>query len=81
MILGRRYKEVKQNVYVEFYGEQIDQAEVIAQAKKIWTDSGKKASDLKKLEIYIKPEDDRVYYVFNGIDSGSFPIINTQNDF
>jgi hypothetical protein len=74
-------KEVKQNVYVEFYGEQIDQAEVIAQAKKIWTDSGKKASDLKKLEIYIKPEDDRVYYVFNGIDSGSFPIINTQNDF
>ena len=49
---------MKQNVYIEFYGEQIDQAEVVAEAKKIWTDSGKKLSDLTKLEIYIKPEDD-----------------------
>jgi hypothetical protein len=72
---------MKQNVYIEFYGEQIDQAEVVAEAKKIWTDSGKKLSDLTKLEICIKPEDDRVYYVFNGTDTGSFPIINTQNDF
>lgn len=72
---------MKQNVYIEFYGEQIDQAEVVAEAKKIWTDSGKKLSDLTKLEIYIKPEDDRVYYVFNGTLTGSFPIINTQNDF
>ncbi len=71
---------MKSNVYVEFYGEQILEADIIAQVKKIWTDSGKKASDLKKLEIYIKPEDDRVYYVFNGGDAGSFPIINTQND-
>ena len=54
---------------------------VVAEAKKIWKDSGKKAADLKKLEIYVKPEDDRIYYVFNGDESGSFPIINTQNDF
>ena len=72
---------MKQNVYIEFYGEQIDQAEVVAEAKRIWTDSGKKLSDLTKLEIYIKPEDDRVYYVFNGTLTGSFSIINTQNDF
>ena len=72
---------VKENVYVEFYGEQVNQAEIIAEAKKIWTDSGKKASELKRLEVYIKPEDDRVYYVFNNDISGSFPIINTQNDF
>ena len=58
---------MKENVYIEFYGEQILQADVIAEAKKIWKDSGKKAADLKKLEVYIKPEDDRIYYVFNGI--------------
>ena len=72
---------MKENVYVEFYGEQVNQAEIIAEAKKIWTDSGKKASELKRLEVYIKPEDDRVYYVFNNDISGSFPIINKQNDF
>ncbi len=72
---------MKTNVYVEFYGEQINQADIIAEAKKIWIDSGKKEADLNKIEVYIKPEDDRVYYVFNGDESGSFPIINTQNDF
>ena len=72
---------MKENIYIEFYGEQILQSDVVAEAKKIWKDSGKKAADLKKLEIYVKPEDDRIYYVFNCDESGSFPIINTQNDF
>ena len=72
---------MKANVYVEFYGEQVSQEDVIAQAKKIWVDQGCDAKDLKKLEVYIKPEDDRVYYVFNGDITGSFAIINTQNDF
>ncbi len=72
---------MKENVYIEFFGEQILQADLIAEAKKIWKDSGNKAADLKKLEVYVKPEDDRVYYVFNGKESGSFPIINTDNDF
>ncbi|MCR5214514.1 MAG: DUF6465 family protein [Eubacterium sp.] len=72
---------MKANVYVEFFGEQVSQDEIIAEAKKIWADKGNKAADLKKLEVYIKPEDDRVYYVFNGDETGSFPIINTQNDF
>ena len=72
---------MKENIYIEFYGEQILQSDVVAEAKKIWKGLGKKAADLKKIELYIKPEDDRVYYVFNGKTTGSFPIINTQNDF
>ena len=67
--------------YVEFYGEQVSTAELEKEAKKIWTDAGHKASELTKLELYIKPEDDRCYYVFNGEERGSFHIINTQNDF
>ena len=72
---------MKSNVYVEFYGEQVSQSEILEEAKKIWKDSGKKVADLKSIQLYIKPEDDRVYYVFNDDESGSFPIINTQNDF
>ena len=76
-----RDKIMKTNVYVEFYGEQVYEASLIEEAKKIWADGGNKAADLKKIELYIKPEDDRVYYVFNGDVTGSFAIINTQNDF
>ena len=72
---------MKTNVYIEFYGEQINQADVVKDAEKIWKDAGNKPANLKKLELYIKPEDDRVYFVMNGDFTGSFPIINTQNDF
>ena len=39
--------------------------------KKIWTeDMGKKASELKDLKIYIKPEDNGAHYVINGDVTG-----------
>ena len=72
---------MKKEVYFEFYGEQVNEAELVEQCKKIWKDLGNKAADLKKLDVYIKPEDDKVYYVFNDDISGSFGIINTSNDF
>ncbi len=72
---------MKASVYVEFYGEQVSQDELVKEVKKIWTDSGKKESDIKSIALYVKPEEDRCYYVVNGDETGSFHIINTQNDF
>ena len=71
---------MKTSVYVEFYGEQVSQDDLVATAKKIWADSGKKAADLKSIALYVKPEEDKAYYVFNGDETGSFHIINRQND-
>ena len=34
----------------------------------------KKAADLKSLNLYVKPEENTVYYVFNDDESGSFAI-------
>jgi len=75
----RRKATMKSEVYIEFYGEQLKQADVIETAKKIWKDSGRKPADLKKLDIYVKPEDDCIYYVFNGEETGSFGIAYTQS--
>ncbi len=72
---------MKTSVYVEFYGEQVSQNYLVGEAKKIWADSGRKPEDLKNIALYVKPEEDMVYYVFNGGETGSFHIINTQNDF
>ncbi len=72
---------MKTTAYVEFYGEQVSEAELVAEAKKIWTDAGNKAEELKSIALYVKPEEDRCYYVLNGDVTGSFHIINTQNDF
>ncbi len=65
---------MKSTFYVEYYGKQIDEASLIKEAKAIWTKSGKKAADLKSLNLYIKPEENTAYYVFNDDESGSFVI-------
>ena len=74
---------MKTACYIEYYGRQLSEADVVAMAKKIWTDAGNKAADLKDIKLYIKPEDDRIYYVFNNNDSeaGSFTLDDTQNNF
>lgn len=54
-------------VYVQYWGKEIHTSEVADRIKKIWTeDMGKKASELKDLKIYIKPEDNGAHYVING---------------
>lgn len=65
---------MKTTFYVEFYGQQIDQADLIKEAKSIWTKSGKKAADLKSLDLYVKPEEYKAYYVFNGDENGGFDL-------
>ncbi len=65
---------MKSSFYIEYYGKQIDEASLVKTAKNIWTKSGKKAADLKSLSLYVKPEENAVYYVFNDDESGSFTI-------
>lgn len=72
---------MKTNIYVEFYGEQVSKDELVKEAEKIWVEAGKKAADIKKINLYVKPEEDKAYYVINDEFDGSFHIINTQNDF
>ena len=58
-------------VYVQYWGKEIHTSEVADRIKKIWTeDMGKKASELKELKIYIKPEDNGAHYVINGDVTG-----------
>ena len=58
-------------VYVQYWGKEIHTSEVADRIKKICTeDMGKKASELKDLKIYIKPEDNGAHYVINGDVTG-----------
>lgn len=65
---------MKSSMYVEFQGKQLDEKEIVATAKKIWVENGNKASDLKALQLYIKPEENTAYYVFNEEVRGSFSL-------
>ena len=63
--------ETVTEVYVQYWGKEIHTSEVADRIRKIWTDDmSKKASDLKDLKIYIKPEDNGAHYVINGDVTG-----------
>ncbi|MBR6172137.1 MAG: hypothetical protein IKQ49_03080 [Eubacterium sp.] len=72
---------MKTSAYVEFYGKQVAQDDLVNEVKKIWTESGKDLSEIKSIALYLKPEDDCCYYVVNGSEMGSFQIIDTKNYF
>ena len=62
---------VNEEVYVQFWGKEVDAKDVVESIKKIWTEEmGKKESELKDLKVYIKPEDNGAHYVINGDITG-----------
>lgn len=65
----------KEAIYVQFAGKSYSNEELVKIAKDVWVyDMGKKAADMKTVEIYIKPEESMAYFVVNGTESGSFLI-------
>lgn len=64
-------KEIKVHAFVEYYGKQVEEKDIIARVKKAWTRSGNKVGDIKEMNLYIKPEENAVYYVINGKETGS----------
>ena len=63
-------KDIKTTLFVEYYGKQVEDKVIIAAVKKAWTKAGNKVSDIKSMELYVKPEDAAVYYVINKTESG-----------
>ena len=58
---------------------------MIAAVKKAWTKSGRRIGEIKTMTLYVKPEENAVYYVINGIDTGAVPFLECgtylQSDF
>ncbi|MBR6664351.1 MAG: hypothetical protein IKL22_01370 [Lachnospiraceae bacterium] len=68
-------KEMKSEITVQFAGKSYTQDDLMKIAKDVWKfDLKQKAADLVSVELYVKPEESMVYYVFNGTECGSFAI-------
>ena len=63
-------KEMKTSLFVEYADKQFADKDIIAAVKKAWTKAGHKIGEIKTMELYVKPEDDAVYYVINKTESG-----------
>lgn len=65
---------MKSSLFLEHQGKQYDDKTILNKAKEIWINSGNKLKDIKTLNLYIKPEENAIYYVINDNTSGQFSI-------
>lgn len=66
---------LKTAVTLQFAEKSYTEESLVTIAKDVWKfDLKQKATDLKSVELYVKPEEGLCYYVFNGDVTGSFVI-------
>ena len=63
--------ELKTEMFLQFYGKEYSDKEIVQKVKEIWTKVlKKKVGDMKEVRIYLKPEESKAYYVINGDTTG-----------
>lgn len=65
---------MKSNVYVDYQGIHTDTKNAVDTVKELWKEQGNKVKDLVSVDVYIKPEENKCYYVLNGEITGSFDL-------
>lgn len=63
--------KIEMKSVLQFNGQEFDLGAVEANVKQNWKDLGNKVTAIKTLDIYVKPEEAKVYYVVNGEINGS----------
>ncbi len=67
-------KEVTPVVHLQFGGKGYSVEDIQKMASDVWKFDLQHEEEYASLELYVKPEENRVYYVFNGDIAGSFGI-------
>jgi len=66
--------EKKDEVFVQFAGEEFAVEEAMEKAKAAYVAEGHRASAIKSVRLYIKPEERKAYYVINDKAAGSIDL-------
>ncbi|MCJ7689019.1 MAG: DUF6465 family protein [Clostridiaceae bacterium] len=66
---------MKSNKIIQFNGKEVALNELEGKVKKIWRDGGKLQKDIKSMEIYVKIEENKCYYVINSNFPETFSLI------
>lgn len=58
--------ELKANIYLQYMGKEFSTSDVMKKVKDIWTkELGKETTELRSVNVYLKPEEFAAYYVIN----------------
>jgi len=60
----------KSETFIQFAGNEIAEADVIAKIKDAFKGDAKKMPAIKSIKVYLKPEENAAYYVINETETG-----------
>ena len=60
----------KSTFVVQAANKEVTMDEAIARVKEAWVAAGNKEADVKEIALYVKPEENAIYYVVNGDVTG-----------
>ena len=67
----RRTAKREAEVYIQYLGKEFSTKTVLENIKNLWTgEMGRKEKDFKDVKVYIKPEENKAYFVINGNETG-----------
>ena len=67
--------EVKTSIVLQYADKNVTFDTLVDNAKNVCVyDMGKKEADIKKLDLYVKPEENTVYFVLNDDENGSYAL-------
>ena len=73
--ITKKAAAVKENITIQFAGKEYTTEQLVKIAKDVWEfDLKKDPADFKEVQLYVKPEEAKAYYVINGTETGSFEI-------
>jgi hypothetical protein len=61
----------EEKIFLQYGGREIVVNDIIDKVKKNYLLEGNKASDIKSLRLYIKPEENTAYYIINEVNSNN----------
>lgn len=62
--------KINQQMILQANGQEFDLSAVEANVKKAWKEAGHKQTEIETLDIYVKPEEAKVYFVVNKATEG-----------
>ncbi|HIR00046.1 MAG TPA: hypothetical protein IAB23_10300 [Candidatus Scybalocola faecavium] len=69
---------MKTTLFVEYGQNQTEDKALIAKVKELWVNAGNKIKDINTLNLYVKPEEDSVYYVVNEDFTGKISLTSLE---
>lgn len=60
----------KEEIYVQYGQHEVRTTDIVDRAKSDYVSKGNKLSDIKEIQVYLKPAENAVYYVVNHSETG-----------